>query len=374
MATIKKDAVRLASTLGLVWLLVLAWGAQAWAQANWQKEWEKALAGAEKEGQINIGGPPGDTYRIALLEAFQKKYPKIRVEWDGASGREKIPRIVRERATGFFNWDLYIGGSGSPLAALKPIGAFDPLKPEALLPEVLDDKHWFEGFNAGFVDVEGRFIYAFDGTRQDIVYVNWDFVSRDEFKSFKELLDPKWAGKIVWEDPRTEGSGLNTALLFMLSYGDDFLRKLLTTQKIVFTLDRRQMTEWVARGKYPIAISLPEDQLKLFLEKGVGTNVKPLAGRGIVPSYSQGFGSVAVFNRRPHPHATKIYLNWLLSKEGQASWVTHSLGRNSRRVDVPPGDPPNALEPGVSYKNTQAEEFIPKRAGIMKLAKELIRP
>jgi iron(III) transport system substrate-binding protein len=342
------------------------------AQGNWQAEWEKIVAAAEKEGQLNIGGPPGDTYRLALMEVFQKKYPKIKIEWDGAEGRAKIPRILRERNAGIFNMDLYLGGSGSPLAALKPIGAFDPLRQELILPDVVDDAKWHEGLNAGFVDNEKKFIYAYDGTTQDLVYVNRDFVPKNELKFFKELLDPKWAGKIVWDDPRREGSGLNTAQVFLLSYGDEFLKKLLSEQKIVYTLDRRQLTEWAVRGRYPIGISLAEDQLKIFLEKGVGKNLQPMEDKTLVKAYSQGFGSVAVFNRRPHPNATKVYLNWLLSKEGQTSWVTNTLSRNSRRLDVTSGDPKNVLKPSEKYKNTQSEEFIPMRAAIMKLAKELI--
>ena len=367
----KSKQASIAAALSVVLVLIL-FLAEAPAQGNWQAEWEKILTAAEKEGQVNIGGPPGDIYRFALMEVFQKKYPKIKVEWDGAEGRAKIPRIVRERGAGIFNMDIYIGGSGSPLGALKPIGAFDPFRPELILPDVVDDGKWHEGLNAGFVDTEKKLIYAFDGTTQDIVYVNWDFVSKNDFKAFKDLLDPKWAGKIVWEDPRREGSGLNSAQIFLLSYGEGFLKKLLTEQKIVFTFDRRQLTEWVVRGRYPIGISVAEDQLKLFLEQGVGKSLKPLEDTTLSKLYSQGFGSVAVFNRRPHPNATKVYLNWLLSKEGQTSWVTNTLSRNSRRLDVVSGDPRNALKPNEKYKNTQVEEYIPMRVAIMKLAKELI--
>jgi iron(III) transport system substrate-binding protein len=343
------------------------------AQSNWQREWEKVLAAAEKEGQVNIGGPPGDTYRLALMEMFQKRYPKIKVEWDGSSGRDKMPKIVRERETGIFAWDIYVGGSGSPLRVLKPVGAFDPLRPEVISPEVLDDSKWHGGFNAGFVDKEGKFIFAFDATSAEVVHVNWDSVSKNEFKSFKDLLDPKWAGKIVWEDPRSEGSGLNTGLLFLLSYGESYLKKLLGEQKVVFTTDRRQLTEWVVRGRYPIGISVPTDLLDTYQKKGVGKNVKPVDDPTLVDAYTQGFGSVAVFDRRPHPNATKVYLHWLLSKDGQASWASNIAGRNSRRADAPVGQRELLLQPNKKYINTQAEEFIPNRVGIMRLAKEMIR-
>jgi iron(III) transport system substrate-binding protein len=350
-------------------LFPLLWGAEATAQSGW----DKVVAEAEKEGQVNIGGPPGDTYRRALVEEFVKKYPKIKVEWDGASGRDKMARLVRERQSGIFNWDLYIGGSGSPLRVLKPIGAFDPLRPEVILPEASDDNKWYGGFDFGFVDTEKKLIFGFDATGAEVLHVNWESIRPGDFKSIKDLADPKWAGKIVWEDPRQEGSGLNTALLFMLSYGEDFLKKLLSDRNIVFSLDRRQLTEWVVRGRYPIGVSVPTDLLETYQEKGVGKNVKPLVDPTLSGSFTQGFGSVAVFNRRPHPNTTKVYLNWLLSKDGQTSWATHIGGRNSRRLDVPAGVPDLVLKPDRKYINTQAEDYIPKRVHVMALGKELIR-
>jgi len=342
------------------------------AQAPWQKEWERVVAAAEKEGQLSIAGPPGDTYRNALIDAFQKKYPKIKVEYNGASGRDQVPRVLRERQSGIFYWDLYIGGPTSPLGALKPEGAFDPLKPELILPEVLDDSKWYGGFAGGFMDVEEKLYYGFDGTVSDVVYVNTDLVSPTELKSFKDLANPKWSGKIVWEDPRQEGSGLNSALLFSLSYGEEFLKKLLRDQKIVFTRDRRQLTEWVIRGRYPIAVSLPSDQLKIFVEKGVGKNVKVIDDPAMVNAIIPGFGAFGVLNRRPHPNATKVYVNWLLSKEGQTSWATQSGGRNSRRLDVPLGDPEFAIKPNQRYVQTQTEKMIAQRQAIIKLSKETI--
>jgi len=342
--------------------------------AEGQSAWQKVLAEAEKEGQVNIGGPPGDTYRAALMEEFVKKYPKIKVEWDGASGRDKMARLMRERQTGIFNWDLYIGGSGSPLRVLKPIGAFDPLRPEVILPEALDNSKWHGGFDFGYADSEHKLIFGFDATSAEVLHVNWDVVSPKEFRGIKDLADPKWVGKIAWEDPRQEGSGLNTALLFLLSYGEDFLKKLLSDPNIVFSLDRRQITEWIVRGRYPIGVSIPTDLLETYQDKGVGKNVKALLDPTLGASYTQGFGSVAVFNRRPHPNATRVYLNWLLSKDGQTSWATHIGGRNSRRLDVKPGSPELVLKPDKKYINTQAEEYIPKREYIMKLGKELIRP
>jgi iron(III) transport system substrate-binding protein len=344
---------------------------QAHAQAK-PKDWEALVAAAEKEGQLAIAGPPGETYRAALVDWFQKKFPKIKVEYNGASGRDQVPRVTRERQSGVFNWDIYIGGPTSPLGALKPIGAFDPLPPELVLPEATDNAKWHDGFKSGFMDVEEKLYYAFDGTTSDVLYVNTDIVQPAEIKAYKDLASPKWAGKIVWEDPRQEGSGLNSALLFQLTYGEAFIRKLLSEQKIVFTRDRRQLTEWIVRGRYPIAVSLPSDQLKIFLEKGLGKNVKQVEDPHFIQSINPGFGAFGILNRRPHPSAAKLYANLLLSKEGQTSWATQSGGRNSRRSDVPIGDPEAAIKPGLKYIQSQTEKMVAARQAMAKIAKETI--
>jgi iron(III) transport system substrate-binding protein len=159
---------------------------------------------------------------------------------------------------------------------------------------------------------------------------------------------------------------------FVLSYGEDFLRKLLRDQKIVFTRDRRQLTEWVVRGRYPIGIALPTDLLKGFQEKGMGKNVKPLDDPTFMESLIPGFGAVGVMNRRPHPNAAKVYLNWLLSRDGQSSWVTKTATRNSRRLDVAVGNPDNAMKPNKKYIQAQTEKVNPKREAVMKIATEII--
>jgi len=355
----------------IVLLLPLGASETVCAQAQ-PKTLEALIAAAEKEGQLSIAGPPGDTYRFALIDWFQKKFPKIKVEYNGASGRDQVPRVARERQSGVFNWDIYIGGPTSPLGALKPMGAFDPLPPELILPEATDNAKWHDGFRSGFMDVEEKLYYAFDGTSSDVLYVNADMVAPSEIKAYKDLADPKWGGKIVWEDPRQEGSGLNSALLYKLTYGEAFIRKLLAEQKIIFTRDRRQLTEWIVRGRYPIAVSLPSDQLKIFLEKGLGKNVKPVEDAHFIQSINPGFGAFGVLNRRPHPNAAKLYANLLLSVEGQTSWAKQSGGRNSRRSDVPLGDPEAALKPGIKYIQSQTEKMVAQRQAMAKLSKEVI--
>jgi iron(III) transport system substrate-binding protein len=356
--------------LGLVLIFVPSLNAAA--QTIWQKEWEATLAAAEKEAQVNIAGPPGDAFREAIVTAFGKVHPKTKVELLGGSGGDKVARILRERQAGVYGWDLYISGPTSGLSAFKPVGALDPLKPALILPEAKNDQEWIGGFDAGWADSDKRFFYVFGGTLAgDNIYINRDLITANEIRSAQDLLDPKWTGKIVIQDPRVEGKGLTDMLVIFLAYGEETARKLLRDQKLVITHDRRQLVEWLVRGRYPIAMGLNEYVLVSFQKKGVGKNIAAVEDPKTSIYWASGSSGIALFNRAPHPNAAKVYVNWLLSRNGQLEWVKTLT--NSRRVDVPPAEPGSAMKPGRAYRNVQAEDMAPQRRRIQQLANELLQ-
>jgi iron(III) transport system substrate-binding protein len=368
----KRYSMLIISWLISVSIIILAPAVAAHAQADWQKEWEATVAAAEKEGEVSLAGPPGDSFREALVAGFAKHYPKIKVELLGGSGGEKVARILRERQAGVYGWDLYISGPTSGLSAFKPVGALDPLKPALILPEAKNDKEWIGGFDAGWADGEKKFFYVFGGTLAgDNIYVNRDVITANDIRSAQDLLDPKWTGKIVIQDPRVEGKGLTDMLVISLAYGEDIARKLLRDRKLVITHDRRQLVEWLVRGRYPIAMGLNEYVLVSFQKKGVGRNISAVEDPKTGIYWASGSSGIALFNRAPHPNAAKIYINWLLSRSGQLDWV--KTVTNSRRVDVPPAEPSSAMKPGRSYHNVQAEDMAVQRRRIQQLAKELLQ-
>jgi iron(III) transport system substrate-binding protein len=342
------------------------------AQTSRQGEWEAIVAAAEKEGQVAIAGPPGDAFREAIVGAFSKRYPKIRVELLGGRGGEKVARILRERQAGVYGWDLYISGPTSALAAFKPVGALEAFRPTLILPEVKNDKEWIGGFDAGWADIEKKLFYAFGGTLAgDNIYINRDLLPGAEIKSALDLLEAKWNGKIVIQDPRVEGKGLTDMLVMSLAYGEELPGKLLREQKLALTHDRRQLVEWLVRGKYPLAIGLNEYVLVQFQKKGVGKNIVAVEDPKTMAYWASGSSGIGIFNRAPHPNAAKVYINWLLSRDGQLEWVKTLT--NSRRVDVPPAEPQTAMKPGRSYYNVQAEDMMPQRRRIQELAKSLLQ-
>jgi ABC-type Fe3+ transport system substrate-binding protein len=352
--------------------LVLALMATAFAApgARAQQKWDDVLAAARKEGEVNVHGGPGRVFTQVHTEGFRKLYPDIKVNYTGLSGRDAIPKITREREAGVYNWDVYAGGTPSILQTLKPAGAFASLRDALILPAVLDDAAWFGGLDYGWMDKEKKYTLAYDLTVQPPMYVNWDFVKTADFRSFADLLKPQFADKIVWDDPRRPGQGVNTAQALLVNFGPEFLAKFFSSQKMVYTTNRRQNAEWVVRGRYPIGIGTGVVDLVLFQEQGLGKSVETFDADLKKFPAGPGFGTVSMFDRAPHPNAAKVYINWLLSKAGQTDWGLTKT--NSRRLDVAHAAPALLPKKGASYINSQSEDEIPSRGQATEIAKQNI--
>jgi len=335
-----------------------------------EASWDDVVKAANAEGEVDVHGGPGEMFRHILVDGFRAAYPKIKVNFNGLSGRDAIPKIVRERQAGIYSLDVYNGGTSSILQSLKPIGAFEPLRDAFLLPEVLDDKAWLGGLDAGWIDKEKKYVMGFEATVTPMLSVNWDFISHDKLKTYDDLFRPEFAGKIVWDDPRLPGQGISVAQRFLVNYGADWLKRLFAQQKIAYITNPRQLAEWVVAGKYPIGIGLAPQELKIFQLHGLGKNVSDFLVPLPHPSLEYGYGTLSMLSHAPHPNAAKVYINWLLSKAGQTEWI--KTGDNSRRLDVPVADSATAAKPGTVYIGEQNEENLPTRQQAAQIAKQNI--
>jgi iron(III) transport system substrate-binding protein len=333
-----------------------------------EAEWNQVVATAKREGVVRVAGPPGDSFRTAAL-AFSSAHPEIAVEYTGAPGREWGPRILAERRAGGNLWDVFIGGTNTG-AVLKSEGLFDPIQP-ALRPDILDDTKWLNGFADGLMDVERRYMYAFTGFLNVNVVVNRKAVPESELSSVEQLVDPRWNGKISWNDPRVPGAGSFVASYWLMLKGEDWLRQLYQ-QDIVLNSDLRQQIEWAVLGRYPIAIGPDKIFITEFSRLGFETELTWLAPDSELGSLlTPGFGAVALMNGAAHPNAAKVYVNWLLSREGQESWARLSA-QDSRRLDVPvpPGIAPKQ---GVNYVQIGKEENLHFHTRSQELARSIFR-
>jgi ABC-type Fe3+ transport system substrate-binding protein len=348
--------------------------APAGAAASPTDPWAELVRAAEQEGRLRLLIPPGEARREAL-QHLQTSYPGVQLELDSMHIRDALSRVLAEREAGIYLYDAMIGAIGADVfQQWIPRGVLAPLEPSLVLPEVLDDGKWRDGFGGGWVDSGRQHVYGYASNASTSITVNRDLIPERELPnviSFDDLLDPRWKGKIAWDDPRQPGSGVSFATLIQDRRGEEFLRRLFVEQEIVPTADNRQLAEWVIRGRYPIGFSVSNVHVDAFQREGLGRNLVDVKIRD-AGTAATGFGAVSLFSQAPRPRAAALFANWMLSREGQTKYTALSL-ENSRRLDVPPVDPVRALEPGVHYVNPQHEEFAPIRTRTAQIAREVIR-
>ena len=111
--------------------------------------------------------------------------------------------------------DVVIAGALEDI--LLPLKVLEPLEPFFILPEITNAKNW-RGGAIEYLD-PGRTILVMTPFLRGVLFVNARMVESNTFKSYKDLLDPKWSGKIVIDDPRKPGPRPSYVQLFLPSPG-----------------------------------------------------------------------------------------------------------------------------------------------------------
>ena len=300
----------------------------------WQREWDQVLEAAKREGKVAVAGPAGADVREALTEPFQKKYG-IQVEFLAQRGGEFGTRVREERGAGQYLWDVYMGGTTTAITDFREeLKGLEPLEPMLILPDIKDSKNWLAG--ALPWSDKDRVSFSFTGYYTEAFLINPKMVKPEEFKSYKDLLDPKWKGKLIIDDPRVSGGGQAKFHFFFVhkDLGRDFIRALLTQMEPTIMRDRAQQLQWLAEGRAPILIGGSKTTAEPMIQAGAPIGFVDPSKFKEGPSLHTGVGNVSIFKNAPHPNAAKLYLNWLLSKEGQVQFVKAN-GIPSRRMDVP---------------------------------------
>jgi iron(III) transport system substrate-binding protein len=322
------------------------------SRADWRDDWNDALRASKKEGKVAVITDVTAAIRDALTISFQEKYG-ISVELFGALGREVPPRIAAERKAGRYLWDVFVHGTTTGLEAMIPMGAFDPLEPALIVPDVKDPKSWRGGLE--FLD-PGKMLLTMTPFQRGTIFYNPKIVNPKEFKSHRDLLEPRWRGKLILDDPRRAGPGQATFTFFYLhpELGPDFIRAL-GKQQITILKDFAQQVDAIGQGRYPVLIGTADFVATARAKQGVPIAIVDPRQLKEGTDVSPANGALALFNRAPHPNAAKIYVNWLLSKEGQAVFARAS-GYVSARADVPSdhAEPWRVPQPGAIKTYTKA--------------------
>jgi iron(III) transport system substrate-binding protein len=326
-------------------------------RADWKTEWEATQRAAQNEGRLVVYGPPGVDQQKLYTEIFQQTFPKIKVNYTPGRMSEVMSRIMAEQRAGIRQADLVLGGTDSLLGILKEKGFLQPIRPVLVLPEILDTAAWFKG-RLWFADKEDKFIPMWRAVPYTAACVNTHLVKPNELKSYWDLLQPKWKGKIVSQDLRV-GSARNQmyTLYARKDLGPEYLKRLYSEMDVTTSRSLPQIADWVAGGKFAIAIG--------------GVDCDDLAAKGlpVVPIHLEGVAAVGAgtdpaswLASSPNTNAAKVFLNWILSREGQMQF--QKLTReNSLRVDIPKEGvvhPFSILDPNREYLFTGLEEYKDK--------------
>ena len=321
------------------------------ARGDWKEEWEKTIKAARQEETVVIYTFPGHE---RLFQEFRKQFVDIKLVEVTVRGSERVTRILSERRAGKYLADLLIGGAGSAAAGLLKSGVLDPITSALLLPEVLDQSKWWLGRHI-YGDDQGKHIFSYAGAPLHYFHYNTKLVNPQEFKSYWDFLNPKWKGKIVIAEPLSGGTQEPLQFLYNnREIGPDFVKRFLTETDVTVSRDIRQMVDWVAQGKYAISALQNADRLDIWDAKKQGLPVDAFTTDRFKEGslVGSGGGNIMLINRAPHPNAAKVFLNWLLSREGQIAYQKLvESGRNSLRIDIPKDDVPEhaRIVPGAKY-------------------------
>jgi iron(III) transport system substrate-binding protein len=331
---------------------------QAWAQApDWQKKWDQLVANAKKEGKVVIIAPPDPQVRAALPAAFKAKYG-ITVEYIGGRSSETAAKMRAERSAGVHTVDVALSGIQTMAAIFYREKMIDPIDDTVLIhPDVTDGSKWQKG-KPWFMDPEGKYILRLFNTVSAMFYLNTSLIKPEEMTSSKDLLNPKWKGKIIAHDPTVPGTGSNDAARLYVQFGEDFIKKLYIEQQPQILRDRRQITDGIMRGSYAIALGAEDDDMEKLAKEGM--TLHPVYTLTDLPgSTSAGVGQLALMSNAPHPNAARLFINWMASKEGMELF-SRTRGGGPTRTDIDaskwmPAE--NIPKPGVEYFDTYDWEF-----------------
>jgi len=305
----------------------------AQSEPAWKQRWDKAITAAKKEGKVVVFGPAGELIRNALTVEFNKAFPGITLEYVGGRATEQATRMKAERDGGVFSVDVFIGGAVT-MMDLGSLGALERLEPALILPEVKEPKYWRDG-RLEFTNPSTRFILVFSSQPNPPVVYDPKQVSVNNIDELYELLDPRWKGKAVLNDPLPAGTASSLFRWLWRSLGPDkatdYFRKI-RAQAGAVDRDQRRQIEWIVQGKYAWLLAPNNSMLHQLVQRGLKLGILP-EFKDYGTHIGTGAGCIALMNRAPRRNAAVVYINWFLNREGQMAW---SRGANllTRRLDV----------------------------------------
>lgn len=262
------------------------------------------IEAAKKEGKVNFYTAMEINIAQQFSKAFETKFPGISVKVERSGSERVFSRIAQEYASKITNVDIVNTTDAAHVYAWKNQGWLAPYVPADAAAS----------FDAAYKDKDGQFAVV------RVVFVaiayNTQLVKpEDAPKGFKDLLDPKWAGKIVKAHPSYSGAIMTATHAIARDLGWEYYEAL-AKQKIMQVQSAVDPPKKVALGER--AVMADGADYIAFLEKEKGAPIQlvyPVEGAPIINSPN------AIFKAAPNPNAARLFQNWFCTAEGQQKLV-----------------------------------------------------
>ncbi len=277
------------------------------------------VAKAEQEGEAVYYGHDGEAGIATILDAFKKDFPKIKTSYVRLQTGALYAKITAERSAGRFGVDVLQLSDISPAIDFQKKGGWE----QFASPEYSAYKAEYQSTPAGYYGVPG---VGFAG----ICYNRAKLKPELAPKTWKDILNPAYRDGI---SAKLATSGMQHSQWYMLRklYGNDFWPEFAKQRPKGFDA-RAQLFDRLAKGDDKICALAEYAGYILFQEKGADIDfVSPPEGLPAIAIY------VGVVNKAPHPEAAKLFVDWALSRRGQAIYQNQKiLLYGSVRADAGP--------------------------------------
>jgi len=269
------------------------------------------IEGAKREGQVTFYNI--NTWLSTVAQEFEKKYPFVKVSVWRSDSKTLLKRVTEEYASGRYLADV-VDVTFAGVAMLHKMGIFQ----EYYSPDM--------GAYTDEVKAKGKTgVYYLPDLE---LYIGLGFNTKlvpaaDAPKTYKDLLDPKWKGKISFAGTSTGSQWIGNAVNVM---GREYLEKMAGQDVQVQNISGAALAGLIGSGEVPLSPTIYESNILVLKQKGAPVEWRPL--EPVVANV----GSSGLTTRAPHPHAALLFLDYLHSKEGQKVVMKGGLG--SPREDI----------------------------------------
>ena len=242
-----------------------------------------------------------------LGKAFEAQYPGIQVQIERSGSERLFQRIDQEFASNIRAADVVNSSDASHFITWKKNGWLAPFVTEDIAQHFLPEYRDPDGMSAT------TRIYL-----SSIAY-NTNLVKPDDApKSFADLLDPKWAGKMVKGHPAYSGTIMTATFQMVREFGWDYYEKL-SKQRVMQVQSSTDPPKKLALGER--AVMADGNEYNVVLLKEAGQPVEPVYPTEGTPTIS---GPTGIFANAPHPNAARLFQAWLHTRETQQFFIDFS--------------------------------------------------